>query len=614
MKCLALVPKFTRMKISSYVLVLFCCFFGSCKLMHTDRSVPDNKKLARMLDSYYNDRMKYLPLEATQNGDPRYNDLLPADFTDSYMDSLRGFFGGYLRQILLFDRDQLNANDQISYDIFLREMKIYLEGLDLHVTINVVTMPNVQYMPFNQFEGTPLFLGQMGSGSGIQPFKTVQDYRNWILRAGKFQAWTDSAIVYFRKGLANGYILPRCLVEKMIPQMQNMAQPDLMKSLFYTPINNIPDSFPAADKAQITFDLSKVIAVSLIPSYKKLADFLQTEYLPKSRSSIGFDALPQGKKLYDFLIRYWTTTDRSGEEIYQTGLSEVKRIRDEMEETKAKTGFTGSLPAFFEFMKTDARFMPYRTPSDVIHAFQEIQKTIDPNLKTLFGHVPKMKFEIRQTEAFRAASASAEYNQGDPSGSRPGIFYVPILDATKFNTTSGMESLFLHEAIPGHHYQMSIQLEDTLLPKFRRFGWYGAYGEGWALYSESLGKELGLYTDPYQYSGALGDEIHRAIRLVVDVAMHEKNMTREQAIRYMMENEAISEQGATAEIERYIGNPAQALSYKTGAMVIRELRTRFTQELGNRFNIASYHDEVLKDGCMPLDVFERKMETWEMTQ
>jgi uncharacterized protein (DUF885 family) len=582
--------------------------------MHPDRSIPDNQALSSVLDNYYNDRMRYLPLEATQNGDSRYNDLLPADFTDSYMDSLRGFFTGYLRQILVFDRDRLNQNDQISYDIFLREMKIYLEGLDLHCTINVVTMPNVQYMPFNQFEGTPLFLGQLGSGSGIQPFKTVQDYRNWISRAGKFQAWADSAIIYFRKGLANGYILPRCLVEKMIPEMQNMAEPDLMKSLFYAPIVNIPTGFSESDRAQITFDLSKVIAVSLIPSYKKLADFLQTEYLPKSRSSIGFDSLPNGKNLYDFLIRYWTTTDKTSEEIYQTGLSEVSRIRREMEETKTKTGFTGSLPAFFEFMKTDARFMPYRTPEDVIHAFQTIQKTIDPNLKTLFGHVPKMKFEIRQTEAFRAASASAEYLQGDPAGTRPGIFYVPILDATKFNTTSGMESLFLHEAIPGHHYQMSIQLEDTLLPKFRRFGWYGAYGEGWALYSESLGKELGLYTDPYQYSGALGDEIHRAIRLVVDVAMHEKNMTRDQAIEYMMENEAISLQGATSEIERYIGIPAQALSYKTGAMVIRELRTRFTEELGNKFNIAAYHDEVLKDGCMPLDIFERKMESWEMAQ
>jgi uncharacterized protein (DUF885 family) len=225
-----------------------------------------------------------------------------------------------------------------------------------------------------------------------------------------------------------------------------------------------------------------------------------------------------------------------------------------------------------------------------------------------------MKFEIHQTEAFRAASASAEYIAGDPGGTRPGIFYVPILDPTKFNTTSGMESLFLHEAIPGHHYQNSLQMEDTLLPLFRRFAWYGAYGEGWALYSESLGKELGLYTDPYQYMGALGDEIHRAIRLVVDVAMHQKKMSREEAIKFMMENEAISEQGATAEIERYIAIPSQALSYKTGSMVIRNLRTRYTNDLGDKFKIAAFHDEVLKDGCMPLDIFEKKMDAWEMSQ
>jgi uncharacterized protein (DUF885 family) len=400
----------------------------------------------------------------------------------------------------------------------------------------------------------------------------------------------------------------------MIPEMQNMVVQDVTKSIFYTPVTIMPASFIAADKARLSSGLSILITEVLVPSYKKLADFLQNEYLPKSRSSIGFDALPDGNKLYNFLIRYWTTTDKTPEEIYQTGLSEVKRIREEMEATKAKTGFQGGLAAFFDYMKNDPRFMPYKTPEEVLGAFKKIQLTIDPNLKILFGRTPKMKFEIHQTEAFRAASASAEYVQGEPGGSRPGIFYVPILDASKLNTTSGMESLFLHEAIPGHHYQTSLQMEDTLLPQFRRFAWYGAYGEGWALYSESLGKELGLYTDPYQYMGALGDEIHRAIRLVVDVAMHQKKMTREEAIKYMMDNEAISEQGATAEIERYIGIPAQALSYKTGAMVIRELRTRYTNELGSKFNISAYHDEVLKDGCMPLDVFERKMETWEMAQ
>ncbi len=614
MNCLALAPKFIQMKYSVCICLLIGCIISSCKLMQTDRSIPDNKEFGKVLKDYYNDRMKYFPLEATQNGDSRYNDQMPVDFTDSYLDTLRNFYGGYLQKALAFERDKLNQNDRISYDIFVREMKMSLEGIGLHLVITNVTLPNIQYMPFNQFEGIPLFLGQMGSGGGIQPFKTPEDYDNWIKRAGRFSAWTDSAIVYFRKGLQNGYILPRCLVEKMIPEMQNMVTPDITKSIYYTPLLQMPASFSEDDKARITSGLSKLIATGLVPSYKKLADFLQQEYLPKSRSSVGFDELPHGNELYRYLIRYWTTTDKTSEEIYQTGLAEVKRIRAEMENTKAKTGFQGDLPAFFTYMREDPRFMPYKSPEEVLNAFKKIQLTIDPNLKKLFGRTPKMKFEIHQTEAFRAASASAEYVQGDPGGSRPGIFYVPILDASKFNTTSGMESLFLHEAIPGHHYQTALQMEDTLLPNFRRFAWYGAYGEGWALYSESLGKELGLYTDPYQYEGALGDEIHRAIRLVVDVGIHQKKMTREEAIKYMMDNEAISEQGATAEIERYIGNPAQALSYKTGAMVIRELRTKYTNELGSKFNIAAFHDEVLKDGCMPLDVFERKMNTWEMTQ
>ena len=288
----------------------------------------------------------------------------------------------------------------------------------------------------------------------------------------------------------------------------------------------------------------------------------------------------------------------------------MKRIRTEIEKTKQAVGFQGDLKAFFEHMRTDKKFMPYHTPAEVLAAFETIHKKMEPALKTMFGRVPKTPFEIRQTEAFRAASASAEYFQGSEDGTRPGIFYVPILDATKFNTTSGMESLFLHEAIPGHHYQVSLQQENSQLPKFRRFGGNSAYAEGWALYTESLGKELGLYTDPYQYMGALGDEIHRAIRLVVDAGMHSKNMTREEAIKYMMDNEPISEQGAVAEIERYMAIPAQALSYKIGALKIREIRERLSNELGPKFKLSNFHDEILKDGNMPLDVMESKMNRW----
>ena len=424
----------------------------------------------------------------------------------------------------------------------------------------------------------------------------------------------DSAIIYFGKGIAANYTLPKALVIKMIPQMQAMVTDSGAKSLFYGPIRLLPVGFSEADKTRLTAAYISLINQQLVPSYKKLGVFLQSAYLPKARNSTGVNGLPDGDKYYAYLVKYWTTTNKMPAEIYNTGLSEVKRIRDEMDSIKASVQFKGDLNAFFEFMKTDKQFMPYKSAAEILEAFRGIKARIDLNLKKMFGRTPKTTFEIRQTEAFRAASASAEYYPGLPDGSRPGIFYVAIFDATKFNTTSGMESLFLHEAIPGHHYQVSLQMENEQLPKFRRFIWYGAYGEGYALYCENLGEELGLYTNPYQLMGALGDEMHRAIRLVVDVAMHTGKMAREEAVKYMTDNEAISEEGATAEIERYMSYPAQALSYKTGALKIWALREKYSKRLACKFNLSNFHDELLKDGCMPLDIMEKKMDDWSKGQ
>lgn len=353
----------------------------------------------------------------------------------------------------------------------------------------------------------------------------------------------------------------------------------------------------------------------VVPTYKKLGDYLKNDYLPHARTTSGYSAMPTGSAMYAYLVKQQTTTDKKPEEIYELGLKEVARIKTQMDSIKTLVGFKGDMKAFFAYMRTNPKFMPYTRPQQILNAFENIHKRMEPNLKKMFKHVPKTPFEIRQTEAFRAASASAEYNPGSADGTRPGIFYVPILDAKKFNITSGMESTFLHEAIPGHHYQISLTQENTSLPKFRRFDTgETAYVEGWALYCESLGKELGLYADPYQHMGALGDEMHRAVRLVVDVAIHTKGMTREQAIKYMMDNEAIDEQGATAEIERYMAIPGQALSYKIGALKIRELRTRCEQKLGNKFNLSDFHDQVLKDGAMPLSVFENKIDAWAAKQ
>jgi len=577
---------------------------AACKLSNENQNKEDNKELSVLLDKYYEERLQLFPIEATLIGDNRFNDKMYVDFTDSYRQKEKEFFNRYLIYVTKFEREALNDNDKLSFDIFKREMQINIEGLGFHDN----------YVPLNQFQSAHLVFGQLGSGSVVQPFTTVKDYDNWLKRMAVFPAYADSAIVYFKKGIAMDLVLPKAVVIKMVPQMQAMVVTNAAQSLFYGPITNLPATFAEADKKRLTDEYTKAINEQITPAFKKLAVFLQNDYLPKARTTTGIGAVQGGDKYYNYLIRQQTTTNKTPDEIYNLGLSEVKRIRSEMERTKNEVGFTGDLKSFFTYMKTDKKFTPYKTSKEILDAFENIHKTMLPNLQKMFGHTPKTPFEIRQTEAFRAASASAEYNQGSADGTRPGIFYIPILDATTFNTTSGMESLFLHEAIPGHHYQISLQQENEKLPRFRRFGGNNAYAEGWALYCESLGKELGLYTDPYQYMGALGDEIHRAIRLVVDVGMHAKGMTREEAITYMMDNEQISEQLATSEIERYMVIPAQALGYKLGALKIRELRTRYEQQLGAAFSISDFHDTVLKDGNTPLDVMENKMDAWAAKQ
>jgi len=587
------------------LLIATCIFMAiACKQATNTEVTVANKQFAIMCEQFYQDGLKINPLAATYIGDERYNDLLANDGSEAFLKEFKNYNQRYLDSLNNYDRLSLDANDRLSFDYLKDQLDMSLEGLNYHS----------EYLPFNQMFALPLTIGQLGSGTGAQPFKTVKDYEDWLKRASAFSIWADTAIANFKKGQAAGIVLPKALVVKMIPQMQAMVVTDPKSSLFYGPINLMPKTFSVAEKQQLTQAYVKAISTVIIPTYKRLGDFLQNEYLPKARTTSGYSAMPGGAEWYAYLVRQQTTTNKTPEEVYQTGLKEVSRIKSEMDSIKNMVGFKGDLKAFFDYMKTDQKFMPYKNPKEILDAFENIHQRMKPNLKKMFEKEPKTPFEIRQTEAFRAASASAEYNQGSADGKRPGIFYVPILDAKTFNTTSGMESLFLHEAIPGHHYQISLTQENTLLPNFRRFGGHNAYVEGWALYCESLGKELGLYQDPYQHMGALGDEMHRAIRLVVDVAIHTKNMSREEAIKYMTDNEAISTEGATAEIERYMGIPGQALGYKTGAMKIRELRAKYMTQLGAKFNLASFHTEVLKDGSLPLSVFESKMDVWANRQ
>jgi len=563
-----------------------------------------NKNLNTVFNNYWEGRAKLDPMRATFYGDNRYNDQLPNDQTKSYRDTLKAFYQSYLDAVKAYDRNQLTDENKISYDIFLYNMNMELKGLTL----------NTWMMPFSQTGGLPSFMAMLGSGTSAQPFKTVKDYDNWLNRIKGFTVWADSAMGNARQGMATGVVLPKILVKRIIPQTQSMVVTDPSKSLFYKPVTNFPKDFSDADKKRITNAYKQAIVDEIVPTYQKLTDFLKNEYLPKARTTSGLSSIPGGKEMYDYGVRYWTTTDQTPEQIYQTGLSEVKRINGLMDSVRNAIGFKGDLKALFQYMNTNKRFFPFKTSQQVLDTFEAIHKKIMPNVKKMYGHFPKTPFEIRQVEAFREKSIGVpEYFHGSPDGSRPGIFYVPIPDATKF-TTPGMETVFLHEAIPGHHYQISLQQEDTSLPKFRRFGDYGAYTEGYALYCESLGKELGVYTDPFQYLGSLKWEMHRAVRLVLDVAIHTKGMSREDAIKYMMDHEPIDEHTATAEVERYMAMPGQALSYKVGQLKIIGLRNKYEKELGSKFILSNFHDELLSGGSMPLKILEARMDAWAAGQ
>jgi uncharacterized protein (DUF885 family) len=587
------------MRFSTSLFVWFALFLCSCTQKNSKEHKQPVAPFSELAENFYQEWLSFYPLQATSQGVAGFDDKLPLDVTDGFRAQLQAFYTRTQESLKQYDPATFDQNDRISYDILQWECAVNLEALQF---------PD-HYMAINQFWSLPLTFGQYGSGSGPQPFKTVQDYDNWLKRMTIFPDWCDSAMVYARKGLDKGFVLPKSLIVKIIPQFKELITDDPTKSLYYGPINQMPTTFSPEDKARLTAAYTAIIKDEMTPAFRRMAEFFEKEYLPKGRESAGISALPGGRERYNSLIRFWTTTNMSADEIFELGQKEVARIRGEMEKVKNEVGFKGDLRAFFDEVRTNPKFMPFKTPEEVVGWYAGLENTMKPQLNKMFDLVPKSRFEVRRTEAFREASASAEYMQGTPDGSRPGVFYVPVPDATKHNVIGG-EALFLHEAIPGHHYQVSLQQENTALPTFRRFQWYGAYGEGWALYTESLGKELGLYTDPYQYFGMLTSEMHRAIRLVVDVGLHTKGWTREQAIEFSKENEAEPEEGIIAEIERYMAIPGQALSYKIGQLKIIELRQKAAKKMGDKFDIRAFHNQLLDAGVLPINVLEAKIDRW----
>lgn len=558
-----------------------------------------NKPFNDFLDNYNEEKYKLDPIAATFEGDDRFNDKLPNYSSDEFLAEAKTFYTKVKADLAQFNDGDLSESEKLSKAVLAWDCDINLEGFKFRQEL----------MPIDQFNSMTLTIGQLAGGTSAQPFKTVKDYDNWLKRLDSYVNNLESAEVKMREGINKGYVLPKSLIIKIIPQFESLGKDDVENHVFYGPLKNIPESFSAAEKKNITAAYTKMIKEKIIPAHKKMANFISKEYLEAGRTTSGISDIPSGKEYYNYRIKNFTTTTLTADEIHNLGLSEVERIRLEMEKIKSQVGFKGDLNAFFDFVRNRKELMPFTEPQQVIENFNAIHEKMKPHIDKLFDKKPKTPFEVRRTEAFREASASAEYYQGSLDGTRPGIFYVPIPEVTSYNIHKD-EDLFLHEAIPGHHYQISLTQESSVLPKFRKTLWYSAYGEGWALYTESLGKELGLYTDPYQYFGMLSGDMHRAIRLVVDTGIHTKDWSREKAIQYSIDNEPVSEAGIVAEIERYMAYPGQALSYKIGQLKIRELRTKAEKELGAKFDIKDFHNQVLETGSIPLKLLEDKINVW----
>ncbi len=551
----------------------------------------------RIVEEYWEKLLVLNPLVATFNGDYRYNDRLENNLSPEYIAQSNALEKEYLGKIQAIDASGLEGQARLTREIFELDRKLAIEGQQFPQEL----------LPLNQSFSLPAFLPRVPNG--IHPMETVKDYDDWLKRVADFEKWADQAIVNMRIGMQKGVVQPRVVIEKVLPQLAAMITNDPKKSMFYAPVTRFPESIPAADRERLTKAYEASVREQLVPAYQRMHDFVRDEYLPKTRSSVSLGALPNGEAWYAYLVKLQTTTPRTPEQIHQTGLDEVARIQGEMRKVMEQVGYKGDLQSFFAWLRKEPRFY-YGKPDEILDGYRALKAQVKAELPKLFAVAPKADFQIQPVEEFRAKSAAtASYQGATPDGKRPGIFYVNTYDL-KSRPRYTMESIYLHEAEPGHHFQISIQQELEKLPRFRRFGGYTAYSEGWGLYAESLGRELGVYDDPYNYFGALSAEIHRAVRLVTDTGLHAKGWTREQAIEYMTRNSAVGPSDVVSEIERYIANPGQALAYKTGELKLKELRARAAAQLGEKFDVREFHTQVLTDGQLPLDVLEAKIDRW----
>ncbi|TMI36911.1 DUF885 domain-containing protein [Candidatus Bathyarchaeota archaeon] len=553
---------------------------------------------AASLNHLYEDYWEFIlhesPTYATYLGDHRYDDRLDDVSAEAYhqrVDRLRE----YLKQLKSIRRPVGQA-DRLNYDLFQRELALQIEGAKYEPYLT----------PISQQTGPHIDLPQLIT---FHPYKTRQDFDNYISRLRQFPRVFDQTIANLKTGIEKKIVQPRVVVEKIIPQLETqvVASPD--KSELHKPIDEIPSSIGSDDAHRIAKELDEEITHSVVPAYTKLLKFVKEEYLPKSRTNPGIWSLPKGRAMYDYAIRYHTTTKLTPAQIHRIGKRELVRINREIRAILRKAQFKGTLQQYNETLRNDKSNF-YTTGQDLLDGFKRILKQMDAKLSLLFGRLPESEYGFREIEEFRADAAPAAYYYLPPEDrSRPGYFYVNTYKPeTRPKYT--MEALAYHEAVPGHHLQLALQQELGDLPKFRRHGGYTAFIEGWALYAERLGKEVGFYKDMLSDFGRLTQEAWRAARLVVDTGIHSMKWTRDQAIWFLKENTATTEQDIVSEVDRYIAWPGQALAYKIGEMKIRELRAKAEKKQKRKFEIRKFHDELLNDGALPLDLLAKKMTSW----
>ncbi|SDH20333.1 MULTISPECIES: DUF885 family protein [unclassified Duganella] len=564
------------------------------------------KQLAKLAAAFHTARCKFDPLLfATANGDSRYNDQLGLAISPKVRAEQFTLYRALQKQLMSVHRDQLGAQDQLTYDLLAYELNnaMQLESFPEHL------------LPLNQFDNVPSTLANYAGGTGSQPLDTVKQQQDYLSRLNQLPRWIDQAIANMKEGMRSGVVQPKAITVAMLPQFQNLRAASPETSIYYSPATRFPASFSEADKKRLSAAYLKVVSTGIAPALTRLVNFLQNEYLPASRGSTGWSALPNGTAWYAARIKDSTNLPLAADEVHALGLKEVARIQQQLTALGPKLGYEGPEKQLPQWMREQTRFNIFGSDEQVLDAYRAIYVQVQAKLPTYFSLIPKAKLELHLEPELTRATASDHYTPPAADGSHPGVFWPVVNDPKKYSRVD-MVSLFLHEGIPGHHLHAAL-LKEVDLPDFRKFSTENpnsaAYTEGWALYSETLGRELGMYDDPVAYYGHLNAELLRAARLVVDTGMHARGWSREQAITYLADTLGWPEARARNQIERYMVWPAQALSYKIGSLKILELRARAQQALGDRFSYQKFHEVVIGDGTLPLPILEQRVDRWIAT-